>query len=95
MDTITLIGLAAAACTTVAFVPQIIRNHRRRAAGDLSLLSFSVFTTGVVLWLVYGLIIDNLPIIVANVLTLGVNLINLGQMLWYRRHPGTAASNTA
>lgn len=90
MDTLTLVGLGAAACTTIAFIPQIVRNHRRRSAGDLSLLSFSVFTAGVILWLVYGLAINNLPIIVANVLTLGVNLINLGQMVWYRRHPAAS-----
>ena len=95
MDTITVIGLCAAACTTIAFVPQIIRNHQRRSAGDLSMISFSVFTAGVVLWLAYGLIKTDVPIIVANVLTLGVNLINLGQMLWYRRYPGAAARNTA
>jgi MtN3 and saliva related transmembrane protein len=90
LDTLTLVGLGAAACTTIAFIPQIVRNHRRRSAGDLSLLSFSVFTAGVILWLVYGLAINNLPIIVANVLTLGVNLINLGQMVWYRRHPAAS-----
>ncbi len=91
MDSTTLIGLGAAFCTSVAFLPQVIRNFRRRSAGDLSLLGFSVFTLGVLLWLAYGLLMDDLPIIVANVFTLAVNLINLGQVLWYRRHPAPDA----
>ena len=90
MQTVTLIGLGAAFCTSVAFLPQVVRNFKRRSAGDLSLLSFSVFTLGVLLWLAYGLLVDDLPIIVANIFTLAVNLVNLGQVLWYRRHPGTA-----
>jgi MtN3 and saliva related transmembrane protein len=90
VQTVTLIGLGAAFCTSVAFLPQVVRNFKRRSAGDLSLLSFSVFTLGVLLWLAYGLLMDDLPIILANVFTLAVNLINLGQVLWYRRHPGPA-----
>lgn len=87
MQTFTVIGTGAALCTSVAFLPQVVRNFQRRSAGDLSLLGFSVFTLGVVLWLTYGLLIGDLPIILANTFTLAVNLVNLGQVLWYRRHP--------
>jgi MtN3 and saliva related transmembrane protein len=74
----------------VAFLPQVVRNFRRRSAGDLSLVSFSVFSLGVLLWLGYGIVLNDLPIILSNVFTLSVNLINLGQVVWYRRHPGAA-----
>jgi MtN3 and saliva related transmembrane protein len=85
MDRITLLGLVAAACTTIAFLPQVIKNWRTKSAGDLSFGTFGLFTAGVVLWLVYGSLIGNVPIIVSNVITLILNVANLAQMIWYRR----------
>jgi MtN3 and saliva related transmembrane protein len=64
------IGLAAGVLTTLAFVPQVIRVWRSRSARDLSLSSFAIFTAGVALWLVYGLVVGALPVIVANAVTL-------------------------
>lgn len=84
MDPITALGLAAAACTTVAFLPQVIKNWRTRSAGDLSFGTFGLFTFGVALWLMYGLLIGNVPIIVSNVITLALQVANLSQMAWYR-----------
>ena len=91
MDSVTLLGLVAASCTTVAFLPQVVKNWRRKSAGDLSFGTFGLFTFGVVLWLVYGALIGNLPIIVSNVITLVLNVANLSQMLWYRRRDGLSA----
>jgi MtN3 and saliva related transmembrane protein len=85
VDRVTALGLVAAVCTTVAFLPQVIKNWRTKSAGDLSFGTFGLFTFGVVLWLVYGLLIDNAPIIVSNTITLTLNVANLGQMVWYRR----------
>ncbi len=85
MDPITLLGFGAAVCTTIAFLPQVIKNWRTRSAGDLSFGTFTVFTFGVVLWLVYGILINSLPIIAANVITLVLNVVNLGQMVLYRK----------
>jgi MtN3 and saliva related transmembrane protein len=85
MDAITTLGLVAATCTTVAFLPQVIRNWRTKSVGDLSFGTFGVFTTGVLLWLIYGALIRNLPIIVSNIVTLALNLMNLSQMVRYRR----------
>lgn len=90
MDTPTALGLAAAFLTSVAFVPQVVRNFRRRHVDDLSFTTFGAFTLGVALWLAYGLMIDSLPIIAANVFTLGVNAINLWQMWAYRRPPSAS-----
>ncbi|MGF1671913.1 MAG: SemiSWEET transporter [Balneolaceae bacterium] len=69
-NVITLIGLIAAACTTIAFVPQVLKTWKSKTAKDLSLGTFSLFTTGIVLWLVYGFLIMDLPIIAANAVTL-------------------------
>jgi MtN3 and saliva related transmembrane protein len=66
----TVIGLAAGACTTVAFLPQLLKALRTRSTRDISLKSFTLLVLGVLLWLAYGLLIGDLPIIAANVLTL-------------------------
>ena len=84
MDTATALGLCAAFLTSVAFVPQTIRNFRRKHVADLSFTTFGTFTAGVVMWLVYGLMIDSVPIIVANCFTLAVSALNLWQMWAYR-----------
>ena len=89
MDSITVLGLAAATCTTVAFLPQVIKNWRTKSAGDLSFGTFGLFKVGVVLWLVYGGLIENVPIIVSNTVTLALNIANLVQMVWYRSRPTT------
>lgn len=65
-----IVGFIAAILTTVAFVPQIIRIWRTRSAADISLGMYSMFTLGVVLWLVYGILIYSWPIIFANCITL-------------------------
>ena len=65
-----IIGFIAAILTTVAFVPQIIRIWRARSAKDVSLGMYTLFTFGVVLWLVYGILIYSWPIILANCVTL-------------------------
>jgi MtN3 and saliva related transmembrane protein len=68
MDYVTLIGLVAAALTVVAFFPQLIKVWKTRSTRDISLGMFSLFSFAVFLWFVYGLLISNLPVIVANLL---------------------------
>ena len=63
------IGALASALTTIAFVPQVWRVWKTRSTHDLSLTMYLVFTTGVALWLVYGVMIGSWPIIVGNAIT--------------------------
>lgn len=70
MDTITIIGLAAGTLTTIAFVPQLTKTWKSKSAKDISLGMFLIFCSGVFLWLLYGILIDALPIILANTVTL-------------------------
>jgi MtN3 and saliva related transmembrane protein len=63
------IGFAAAACTTLAFLPQVIKTYRSRSAKDLSLGTFAILTSGLLLWLVYGMLMEDIPIMLANFLT--------------------------
>jgi len=70
MDGFTLIGLAAGFCTTAAFLPQAIKTWKTKSAKDLSLGMYSIFCTGVVLWLIYGILVGDIPIIITNVVTM-------------------------
>jgi MtN3 and saliva related transmembrane protein len=70
MNYLLLLGLAAAACTTLAFVPQFIKVWKTRSTHDISLAMYCVTCTGVLLWLVYGIILHDTPLIVANSVTI-------------------------
>jgi MtN3 and saliva related transmembrane protein len=70
MNTVQLLGLTAGSLTTIAFLPQVIKTWKTRSAKDLSLGMFSLFCLGVVLWLIYGLMVKDIPVIAANLLTL-------------------------
>jgi len=70
MDMITIIGLVAGTLTTIAFLPQLTMTWRSKSAKDVSLGMFLIFCSGVALWLIYGILIDALPIILTNTATL-------------------------
>ena len=64
-----IIGLIAAVCTTFAFIPQVMKVWKTKQIKDLSLRMYSIMFIGIILWLVYGIRIDSLSIIMANVVT--------------------------
>lgn len=66
---IELIGYIAAVLTTASFLPQAIKTLKTRDTHALSLSMYSIFCTGVLLWLLYGLAIQNWPIVAANAIT--------------------------
>ena len=78
------IGFFAAFCTTIAFVPQAIKVYRSKSTKDISLYMFLIFTIGVLSWLIYGIIIFNLPVILANAVTLALSLFILICKLRYK-----------
>lgn len=75
------LGYAAAALTTAAFVPQAWLTFRTRDVSGISLGMYAVFTVGIALWLVYGLLLGAWPIVVANGITLGLSACILGMKL--------------
>ncbi len=79
------LGYAAAFCTTVAFVPQLVRVVRRRSARDVSLPTFVLFSIGVLLWLLYGIDIGSKPVIASNSVTLVLSVSILILKLRYDR----------
>ena len=80
MEFITILGLVAATLTTSAFIPQLIKIWKSKSAKDVSLQMLITFCIGVSLWLIYGIYLQSLPVILANLLTLIFNLI----ILWLK-----------
>lgn len=70
MIEITLLGYIAAFCTTCSFVPQVLHILKTGDTHSISLAMYSCFVFGVFLWLVYGLAMQDWPIIIANAITL-------------------------
>ena len=72
VDTVTTIGLVAGFCTTLSFLPQVIKTVKTHRAEDLSFAMLLMFLFGLALWFVYGIAIASLPIIVANAVTIAL-----------------------
>jgi MtN3 and saliva related transmembrane protein len=79
-----VLGLVAAVCTTVSFVPQLVQTWRTKKAGDVAWGMLITFIVGIILWLIYGILIHSLPIIVANMATLSLTLTILMLKIYYR-----------
>jgi MtN3 and saliva related transmembrane protein len=78
------VGTLAAICTTGAYFPQVVRVVRTRSTQDISLWMCLVLVTGVALWLAYGLMKGEMPIILAN----GITLASSGIILLYKLRYG-------
>ena len=65
-----VIGGVAAVLTTIAFLPQVLKSWRSGSTRDVSLVMFVILNTGIVLWLLYGLILESRPLIFVNTVTL-------------------------
>jgi MtN3 and saliva related transmembrane protein len=69
LEDVNILGLVAGTLTTIAFLPQVIKTYRSRSARDLSLFMFSIFCLGTLLWLWYGILKQDVPVIAANAVT--------------------------
>lgn len=72
---VSMLGYFAGFLTTISFLPQVVKSWKSRSTSDLSLGMFSVFSIGVLCWLVYGILIQNMPMIFWNAVTLFLVLI--------------------
>ena len=77
---VTLIGLVAALCTTASYIPQLKKCWETGHAGDLSLTMFLILAAGIALWVVYGFLIGDTVIMLAN----GVSLTLLSGILYFK-----------
>ena len=81
---VTILGLLAATLTTIAFVPQVLKTWRTQSTHDISLGMFSLLAAGVFAWLVYGILIGDLPLVLAN----GVTFVLAGTILYFKIRNG-------
>ncbi len=78
-----LIGYVAAFCGTVSLIPQIIKLWKERSAKAISATMYLIYTFGVVLWLIYGIMINSIPLIIAEIITLVLSIaILIMKYLW-------------
>ena len=84
MDIAETLGFAAGFLTTIAFIPQVVKIWRSKSARDVSLPAFATFTVGIGVWIGYGVLKDDTPIIVWNVVTLALAAAILAMKVKYR-----------
>ncbi|HOA06713.1 MAG TPA: SemiSWEET transporter [Spirochaetota bacterium] len=84
METSAIIGYAAAVLSTVSFVPQVIKTLKTKDTSGISLLMYSVFTAGVALWLIFGIMTANKPVTIANVIVLILASMVLAMKIRYK-----------
>jgi len=78
------IGSLAAACTTLCWVPQALKIIREKQTRGISLITQAVFTVGLALWLIYGILLTNWPLMISNAVTLVFALLILILKVRYR-----------
>jgi MtN3 and saliva related transmembrane protein len=69
-----VIGIAAGICTATSLIPQVVKTIKEKKAEDVSLGMLLVLATGIILWIVYGIKKNDLPIIATNAFSLLVNI---------------------
>ena len=77
LDPVTILGLVAASLTTFAGLPQLIKTWKTKSTKDISLLLFLMMFVGVLLWLIYGILTGDIPLIAGN----GVSALLVGAIL--------------
>jgi MtN3 and saliva related transmembrane protein len=77
---ITAIGLVAACCTTISFLPQAIKTIKTKNTSGISLAMYSLFAFGTLMWFIYGLLSHDAPVSIAN----GITLVFAGIILVYK-----------
>lgn len=77
------VGYVGACLTTLSFVPQAVKTIRSKETHGISLVMYAVFTVGVVFWLAYGIVLGSWPMIVSNIITLGLSATILALKLRY------------
>ncbi|MCX6315569.1 MAG: hypothetical protein D4R55_00070 [Chitinophagaceae bacterium] len=77
MEGIEILGMAAGTISSVTFLPQVIKTWQTKSAKDISLWMFLLVTLSVIMWLVYGIFKESIPIIYTNSAVLLMSLIML------------------
>jgi len=84
VDYVMILGFAAGALTTLALLPQAVQSWKTKSTRDVSFAWIIVLVVGVALWLIYGILINSLPIMIANIFTLILSAIILILKIKYK-----------
>ncbi len=84
----TTIGLVAGTLTSLAAIPQVVKTLRSRHVRDISVWQPLLLSIGVALWMIYGILISDLPLILANIIPLACNLLLTGMKIYYGKNDG-------
>lgn len=82
-------GFIAAALTTIAFLPQVIKTWKTKKAEDVSIVMLLMFITGLLFWIVYAIETTALPVLIANIITFLFNMTILALKLIYGKQLST------
>lgn len=85
MNFIDILGFVAGICVTISVIPQILKIWKTKKVKDISLLTFSVLTFGVALWVLYGVLKNDLPIIITNSISLSLNILMVYFIIYYEK----------
>lgn len=80
---VTLLGLLAGALTTISFIPQVMQTLKTKNTKGISLPMYMIFVSGIMLWLIYGLLIQEPPVYIANAITFVLSLSILMMKIKY------------
>jgi MtN3 and saliva related transmembrane protein len=83
-NTYSLIGYLAALLTTFSVIPQIIRVYRLKESRDISLWTVCSLSAGIFLWVIHGIVIGDLPVILANGVSFGLSVLMIYLVVKYR-----------
>lgn len=95
METSDVVGYVAGTLTTIALVPQAWRTFRTRDVSGISLRMYSTFTVGVAIWLAYGILLREVPMILANSISLVLAIAVLAMKLRFGREDRGRAGGKA
>jgi len=79
-----ILGMAAGTICAVSFVPQVVRIYRTKNVRDISLVTFVVLSVGTVAWFIYGVLIKEWPVIIANAVTFVLVVLIMIMKIKYR-----------
>lgn len=85
MNFIDIIGLFAGTCVTISVIPQIIKVWKTKKVKAISLLTFSILTFGIMVWVIYGILKNDWPIIITNSISLCLNLTMIYFLVYYEK----------
>jgi MtN3 and saliva related transmembrane protein len=86
-----ILGYLAGTLTTAALVPQVWRTFRTKDVSGISLRMYTIFTIGIAVWLAYGVLLDETPMLVANSVSLVLACAVLAMKLKYGKHDAQAS----